>query len=91
MSPKIVLVTGGNRGIGFGIVQALAQRSEENTIVIASRKKSDAEEAIVGRRSWDTAILSTRWRWMSLPMRVSRHLSRKSKGSSRGWMVRFIV
>lgn len=47
MSSKIILITGGNRGVGFGIVQALAQKSSEHTIVIASRKKSDAEDAIV--------------------------------------------
>lgn len=46
MPGKTILVTGGNRGIGFGIVQGLAQRSSEHTIIIASRKKSDAEEAI---------------------------------------------
>lgn len=46
MAPKIILITGGNRGIGFGIVQALTQRSVENTLIVASRKRDDAEEAI---------------------------------------------
>ena len=47
MSPKVILVTGGNRSIGFGIVRSLAQRSSENTIIIASRDKANAERAIV--------------------------------------------
>lgn len=47
MSPKIILVTGANRGIGFGIVQALAEKSSENTLIVASRKRSDAKQAIV--------------------------------------------
>ena len=47
MGPRIILVTGGNRSIGFGTVQALAQRSSENTIVIASRQKANAEKAIL--------------------------------------------
>ena len=46
MSPKTILVTGGNRSIGFGIVQSLAQRSSENTIIIASRQKANAKKAI---------------------------------------------
>ena len=46
MSPKTILVTGGNRGIGFGIVQALAQSSSENNIIIASRQKTNAEKAV---------------------------------------------
>jgi len=46
MSSKITLVTGGHRGIGLGIVQALLQRSTTSTIIIASRRKEDAEQAI---------------------------------------------
>lgn len=46
MSAKSILITGGNRSIGFGIVQRLAQRSDNNNIIIASRKKEDAEKAI---------------------------------------------
>jgi NAD(P)-dependent dehydrogenase (short-subunit alcohol dehydrogenase family) len=45
-SAKTILVTGGNRSIGFGIVQRLAQRSSENNIIIASRQKENAEKAI---------------------------------------------
>lgn len=46
MLSKIILITGGNRGIGFGTVQALCQKSSDNTIILASRKRTDAEEAI---------------------------------------------
>ena len=46
MAPKVILVTGGNRSIGFGIVQSIAQRSSEHTVIIASRKKENAETAI---------------------------------------------
>lgn len=46
MSPKVILVTGANRGIGFGIVQSLAQMSSENVIIVASRQKDAAEKAI---------------------------------------------
>jgi NAD(P)-dependent dehydrogenase (short-subunit alcohol dehydrogenase family) len=45
-SAKTILVTGGNRSIGFGIVQRLAQRSSENNIIIAARQKENAEKAI---------------------------------------------
>ena len=45
-SAKTILVTGGNRSIGFGIVQRLGQRSSETNIIIASRKKQDGEKAI---------------------------------------------
>lgn len=50
-SSKIILVTGANRGIGFGIVQALAKRSEQNTIIIASRKEMDAEQAAIDAKA----------------------------------------
>ena len=46
MSSKITLVTGGHRGIGLGIVQALLQRSTTSTIIIGSREKDDAEHAV---------------------------------------------
>lgn len=46
MSARTILVTGGNRSIGFGIVQRLAQHSSQNTIIIGSRQKSNAEKAI---------------------------------------------
>ncbi len=45
-SARTVLVTGGNRSIGFGIVQRLAQRSSENNIIIASRQRQDGEKAV---------------------------------------------
>ena len=51
MTAKTILITGGNRGIGFGIVQRLAQRSDINTIIIAARKKEDGEKAIAEMRN----------------------------------------
>ncbi|KAF5594978.1 hypothetical protein FPCIR_4602 [Fusarium pseudocircinatum] len=41
-----ILVTGANRGIGFAIVQAIATRLPSSTIVLGSRKKGAAQEAI---------------------------------------------
>ena len=51
MSAKTILVTGGNRSIGFGIVQRLAQRSSSNNIIIASRQKDHAEKSILELQS----------------------------------------
>ena len=42
----IVLVTGGNRGIGFGIVQAITQRIPNATILIGCREIKSGEESI---------------------------------------------
>lgn len=47
MASTIVLVTGAARGIGFGIVQALAQRKKDLTILVAARNIRSAEDAIV--------------------------------------------
>lgn len=41
-----ILVTGGNRGIGFGIVQAIAQRIPSSTIILACRNLATGHEAI---------------------------------------------
>lgn len=59
---KIVLITGGNRGIGFGTLEAICQKSSEHTIIIASRKESDARNAIqeaqrLGHRNPFSAIV----------------------------------
>jgi NAD(P)-dependent dehydrogenase (short-subunit alcohol dehydrogenase family) len=43
---KVILITGANRGIGFCIAQAIAQRSEDCCILVASRNLSSAEDAI---------------------------------------------
>ncbi|OQO09931.1 hypothetical protein B0A48_04286 [Cryoendolithus antarcticus] len=45
MAP-IMLVTGGNRGIGLSIVRGLAERAPDGTIIVASRQGSAAEGAI---------------------------------------------
>ena len=45
---KTILVTGGNRGIGYGTVVSLAMRSSTNTIIIATRQRANAQKAIDG-------------------------------------------
>lgn len=46
MASKVILTTGANRGIGFSIVQALAQRSSGLVLLVASRSKANAIEAV---------------------------------------------
>ena len=41
-----ILVTGGNRGIGFGIVQAISRRLPTSTVIIACRSISAGNGAI---------------------------------------------
>ena len=43
---KVILITGANRGIGFCIAQAIAQRTEQCCMLVASRNLSSAEDAI---------------------------------------------
>jgi NAD(P)-dependent dehydrogenase (short-subunit alcohol dehydrogenase family) len=47
MTFKRILVTGGNRGIGLSIIQALAERDKNLIILVAARKLPSAEEAIL--------------------------------------------
>ena len=41
-----ILVTGGNRGIGFGIVQAISKRLPTSMVIIACRSISAGNDAI---------------------------------------------
>jgi NAD(P)-dependent dehydrogenase (short-subunit alcohol dehydrogenase family) len=56
MSSKVLLVTGGNRGIGYCIVQAICQRSPNHTVIVASRSKANAEKAISELKSEVSAV-----------------------------------
>ena len=45
-SPRVILITGANRGIGYSIAQALGTASPDDILLIASRSKTNAEVAI---------------------------------------------
>lgn len=47
MTFRRILVTGGNRGIGLSIIQALAERDKNLIILVAARKLPSAEEVIL--------------------------------------------
>lgn len=44
-SPKVILTTGANRGIGFSIVQALGLRYPNNIYILACRSTPSGHEA----------------------------------------------
>lgn len=46
MSPRTILITGANRGIGFSILQALATRSPSDHYLLAARSTENGESAI---------------------------------------------
>jgi NAD(P)-dependent dehydrogenase (short-subunit alcohol dehydrogenase family) len=49
MSGKVVLITGGGRGIGYALAQGFAEQGAD--LVIASRKLASCEDAAAGFRS----------------------------------------
>lgn len=53
MTPKRILVTGANRGIGFSITRALADRGKDLIILVASRNLISAKDAISSLREKD--------------------------------------
>jgi NAD(P)-dependent dehydrogenase (short-subunit alcohol dehydrogenase family) len=60
---KIALVTGGSKGIGFGIADALAQAGAD--VVLVARNEADLENAKnslsqTGRRIWSCLPESSR-------------------------------
>ena len=46
MSPRTILITGANRGIGFSILQALAIRSPSDHCLLAARSTENGQLAI---------------------------------------------
>jgi NAD(P)-dependent dehydrogenase (short-subunit alcohol dehydrogenase family) len=50
-SPKIILVTGANRGIGYAILQVLSTRFPQHTYLLGVRSLSNGEAAIESLRS----------------------------------------
>lgn len=46
MSPRTILITGANRGIGFSVLQALATRSPSDHYLLAARSTKNGELAI---------------------------------------------
>lgn len=46
MSPRMILITGANRGIDFSILQALATRSPSHHYLLAARSTPNGELAI---------------------------------------------
>ncbi|KAK4212146.1 hypothetical protein QBC37DRAFT_375320 [Rhypophila decipiens] len=45
-TPKVILVTGANQGLGFAVIQVAAQRYPEATYVLASRNPHSGQEAV---------------------------------------------
>ena len=55
---SVILVTGGNRGIGFGIVQAISARIPSATILVGCRSLEAGQESVHKARTIGvTAVL----------------------------------
>lgn len=46
MVSRVILITGANRGIGYCIAQAIGTTSPDDILLVASRSKTNAEDAI---------------------------------------------
>jgi len=46
MAGKVILVTGSNQGIGFGIIQALSKQRPENTYILGVRSIENGHNAV---------------------------------------------
>ena len=55
VSPKIVLVTGGNHGIGYETVKALLQSSKSYHVLLGSRSLEKANTAVATLRQLGTS------------------------------------
>lgn len=47
MTPKVILITGANTGIGFQIVRSLCSSNQAYSIIVGGRSLSKAQDAIV--------------------------------------------
>lgn len=50
MTSKVVLVTGSNKGIGYGIIETLLEKKSKLRIILSSRNEE------LGKKSYDNLI-----------------------------------
>lgn len=80
-----------HKGIGFCIVQALAQRAPEHTYVLGVRSPSSREEAISKLKDLGSTRDLRYFSWTSLTMRESRNPFQKPPKDLADLMVRSLT